>query len=48
VESARAARLAQGLPQHIEDPATLDFLADVLSRPGRGAAEEVDHASSST
>ena len=34
VAAALAARIEQGLPEHIEDPATLDFLADVLSHPG--------------
>jgi hypothetical protein len=32
VQAALAARVEQGLPEHIEDPDTLDFLADVLSR----------------
>jgi hypothetical protein len=38
VQRARAARVEQGLPEVIEDPATLDFLADVLgSAPHRRA-----------
>ena len=32
VQRAHAARIEQGLPEHIEDSATLDFLADVLTR----------------
>lgn len=32
ITAALAARAEQGLPEHIEDPATLDFLADVLGR----------------
>lgn len=34
VRRALAARVAQGLPEHIEDPATLDFLAEVFTHPG--------------
>lgn len=34
VRAALAARIEQGLPEHIEDPATLDFLAEILKRPG--------------
>lgn len=34
IQAALAARVEQGLPEHIEDPATLDFLADVLAHPG--------------
>ena len=36
VEAALAARVEQGLPEHIEDPAVLDFLAGVLAHPGTG------------
>ena len=31
-ERAHAARIEQGLPEFIEDPATLNFLAETLSR----------------
>ena len=32
VQAALAARVEQGLPEHVEDPAALDFLTDVLGR----------------
>lgn len=32
VQAALDARVEQGLPEEIEDPDTLDFLADVLSK----------------
>jgi hypothetical protein len=32
VQRALAARITQGLPEHIDDTPTLDFLADVLSK----------------
>lgn len=35
VQAALAARVEQGLPEEIEDPATLDFLADVLGSADR-------------
>jgi hypothetical protein len=42
VQMALDAAVEQGFGVAIEDPATLDFLADVLSHPGNGsAAEEV-------
>jgi hypothetical protein len=40
VEAALAARLEQGLPVEIEDPATLDFLADLLGRVTPDVAED--------
>lgn len=33
IARCRAARAAQGLPDGIEDEATLDLLADVLAQP---------------
>ena len=35
VQRALAARAEQGLPEAIEDPAALDFLAELLSTPTR-------------
>lgn len=36
---ARAARIKQGLPEHIEDPATLNFLAEVMARAAPTTSE---------
>jgi hypothetical protein len=46
VQAALAARAEQGLPEHIEDPATLDFLADVLSTPDATAHTDRSTATS--
>jgi hypothetical protein len=44
---ALAARIEQGLPEHVEDPATLDFLADALSASGRPGPTDDDNSTAS-
>ena len=40
VKRALDARVEQGLPRYIEDPATLDYLVDVLTHPGRQSGRQ--------
>ena len=42
VQAALAARVEQGLPEHVDDATVLDFLADVLTRTS-AVASTSDH-----